>query len=94
MAKSATNLSLDSDTKQASIQLFSELGLDLSTAVNMFLKKCVKVHGIPFIISTDEPNAETIAAMNEYYAIKAHPENYKRYASFKEAMNEVLADDT
>ena len=94
MAKSATNLSLDSDAKQASIQLFSELGMDLSTAVNMFLKKCIKVHGIPFIISTDEPNNETIAAMNEYYAIKAHPEKYKRYSSFKEAMSEVLDDDT
>lgn len=53
-----------------------------------------KVHGIPFIISTDEPNNETIAAMNEYYAIKAHPEKYKRYSSFKEAMSEVLGDDT
>ncbi len=94
MAKSATNLSLDSDAKQASIQLFAELGMDLSTAVNMFLKKCIKVHGIPFIISTDEPNNETIAAMNEYYAIKAHPEKYKRYSSFKEAMSEVLGDDT
>ena len=93
MAKSATNLSLDSETKKASIQLFSELGLDLSTAVNMFLKKCVKVHGIPFIISTDEPNAETIAAMNEYYTIKAHPEKYKRYTSFKDALNEVLEDE-
>ena len=67
--------------------------MDLSTAVNMFLKKCVKVHGIPFIISTDEPNAETVAAMNEYYTIKLHPENYKRYASFKDAMDGVLADD-
>ena len=94
MAKSATNLSLDSDATQASIQLFAELGMDLSTAVNMFLKKCIKVHGIPFIISTDEPNNETIAAMNEYYAIKAHPEKYKRYSSFKEAMSEVLGDDT
>ena len=94
MAKTPTNLSLDSDAKQTCIQLFNELGLDLSTAVNMFLKKCAKVHCIPFIISTDEPNAETIAAMNEYFAIKKHPEEYKRYASFKDAMNEVLADET
>ena len=93
MAKSPTNLSLDSDAKQTCIQLFNELGLDLSTAVNMFLKKCVKVHGIPFIISTDEPNAETIAAINEYYTIKQHPEKYKRYTSFKDAMNEVLSDE-
>ena len=94
MAKSATNLSLDSEAKQTCIQLFNELGLDLSTAVNMFLKKCVKVHGITFIISTDEPNAETISAMNEYFTLKQHPEKYKRYASFKDAMNEALADDT
>ena len=94
MAKSATNLSLDSEAKQACIQLFNELGLDLSTAVNMFLKKCAHVHGIPFIISTDEPNDETIAAMNEYYIIKQHPEKYKRYASFKDAMDEVFADET
>ena len=94
MAKSATNLSLDSEAKQTCIQLFNELGLDLSTAVNMFLKKCVKVHGIPFIISTDEPNADNISAMNEYFTLKQHPEKYKRYASFKDAMNEALADDT
>ena len=92
MAKSPTNLSLDSTIKRESIALFSELGLDLSTAVNMFLTQCVRVHGIPFIISKDEPNAETIAAMNEYYTIKAHPERYKRYKSFREAMNEVLND--
>ena len=78
MAKSPTNLSLDSEAKQTCIQLFSELGLDLSTAVNIFLKKCAKVHGIPFTVSTDEPNAETIAALNEYAMIRLHPEKYKR----------------
>ena len=92
MAKAATNLSIDSDLKQESIALFADLGLDLSTAVTMFLKQCVRVQGLPFIISRDEPNADTIAAMNEYYTIKSHPERYKRYASFKDAMNEVLAD--
>ena len=48
MAKSPTNLSLDSDAKQICIQLFNDLGLDLSTTVNIFLKKCAKIHGIPF----------------------------------------------
>jgi len=36
------------------------------------------------------PNAETIKAMNEYYEMKTNPEKYKRYSSFKDAMNEVL----
>ena len=30
--------------------------------------------------------------MNEYEAVKAHPERYKRYASFRDAMNEVFED--
>ena len=38
------------------------------------------------------PNAETAAAMNEYYEMKAHPEKYKRYSSFRKAMDEVLED--
>ena len=37
-----------------------------------------------------EPNDETIAAMNEYYEMKAHPERYNRYSSFRVAMNKVL----
>ena len=92
MPKVATNLSLDADLKQESIALFSDLGMDLTTAVTIFLKQCIRIHGLPFIVSKDNPNADTIAAMNEYYTMKAHPEKYKRYASFKDAMNEVLAD--
>ena len=36
------------------------------------------------------PNQTTINALNEFYEMKEHPEKYKRYSSFKEAMNEVL----
>ena len=92
MAKVATNLSLDADLKRESIALFSDLGMDLTTAVTIFLTQAVRVQGLPFIVSREEPNSDTIAAMNEYYIIKAHPERYKRYSSFKEAMDEVLSD--
>ena len=92
MAKTSTNLSIDSDLKRASIELFSDLGLDLSTAVTLFLKQSLRVQGLPFPVTRNNPNAETAAAMNEYYEMKAHPEKYKRYSSFKEAMSEVLED--
>ena len=36
--------------------------------------------------------ARATAAINEFYTMKAHPEQYKRYSSFREAMNEVLDD--
>ena len=92
MAKVPTTLSIDADLKQQSIALFSELGMDLSTAVTIFLKQSIRVQGLPFVVSKDVPNADTITAMNEYYMIKDHPERYKRYSSFKDALNEVLSD--
>ena len=36
--------------------------------------------------------ARSAAAMNEFYTMNAHPEQYKRYSSFREAMNEVLGE--
>ncbi|MGN1404632.1 MAG: type II toxin-antitoxin system RelB/DinJ family antitoxin [Erysipelotrichaceae bacterium] len=92
MAKSSTNLSLDSDLKKASIELFSDLGLDLSSAVTLFLKQSLRVQGLPFAVTRVNPNAETAAAMNEYFEMKAHPEKYKKYTSFKDVMDEVLED--
>ena len=50
------------------------------------------MQGLPFAVTRENPNAETVAALNEYYEMKAHPEKYKRYASFKDAMDEVLSD--
>lgn len=92
MAKVSTNISLDSDLKKACQELYSDLGLDLSTAVTIFLKQSLRVQGLPFAVTRENPNAETLAAMNEYYVMKAHPEKYRKYSSFREAMNEVLDD--
>ena len=92
MAKVATNLSIDADLKKACQELYADLGMDLTTAVTIFFRQSLRVQGIPFAITRETPNAETIAAMNEYYVLKEHPEKYKRYPSFKEAMRDVLDD--
>ena len=92
MAKVSTNISLDAELKKNSQALFADLGMDLTTAITVFLKQALRVQGFPFSIQREVPNAETIAAMNEFYTMKTHPEQYKRYSSFREAMNEVLND--
>lgn len=92
MARTSTNISLDPQLKHDSQELFADLGLDLSTAITLFLKRSLRVQGLPFAVTRENPNAETIAAMNEYYEMKAHPEKYKRYSSFKDAMDEVLTN--
>lgn len=92
MSKVSTNINLDPALKKTAQELFADLGLDLTTAVTLFLKQSVREQAIPFEIRRETPNAETVAAMNEYFEMQAHPEKYKRYSSFKAAMNEALAD--
>lgn len=92
MARTSTNISLDPQLKHDSQELFADLGIDLSTAITLFLKQSLRVQGLPFAVTRENPNAETIAAINEYYEMKAHPEKYKRYSSFKDAMDEVLTN--
>ena len=92
MSKVSTNLSLDADLKRDAQELYADLGMDLSTAVTIFLKQSLRVQGVPFSITREVPNAVTVAALEEYQAMKSHPERYKRYASFRDAMDEVLSD--
>lgn len=92
MPRVSTNISLDADLKAASQKLYSDLGLDLSTAITLFLKKSLMVQGLPFSVRRNVPNDDTLEALREYEEMKLHPEKYKRYATFKEAMREVLTD--
>lgn len=92
MSKVSTNISLDAELKSESIALFKDLGMDLTTAVTIFLKQAVRIQGIPFVITKETPKSDMLEAIAEYEEMKAHPERYKKYNTFKEAMNEVLSD--
>ncbi|MBQ4397886.1 MAG: type II toxin-antitoxin system RelB/DinJ family antitoxin [Clostridia bacterium] len=92
MAKTTANISIDPEVKARAQELFADFGMDLSTAINIFLRQAIYENAIPFEISRRTPNDDTIAAMDEYFEMQRHPEKYKRYASFKDAMREVLED--
>jgi len=91
MAKVSTNINLDADLKRSAQLLLKDLGMDLTTAVTIFLRQTVRDQAIPFQISRDIPNAQTLAALQEYEEMKAHPEKYPSYSSFEEAMKDVFA---
>lgn len=50
MAAISTNIKIDADLKQQAQALFADLGMNLSTAINIFLKQAVREHSIPFHI--------------------------------------------
>lgn len=63
----STNISIrmDTETKAKADALFGELGMNLTTAFNIFVRQSLREGKIPFEISLNQPNAETIAAMME-----------------------------
>ena len=67
MAGNTTNISIrmDADLKAQADALFNELGMDLTTAFNIFVFRSLREGGIPFKVRLEQPNKETIAAMLE-----------------------------
>ena len=65
MATTNLNIRTDKDIKDQADQIFAELGLTMTTAVNIFLRTAVREHGIPFSLKLDVPNEVTAAAIEE-----------------------------
>ena len=80
------NIRIDKQIKKEATELFEDLGLDMSTALNLFLRKSIAYGGIPFEIR--KPNADTLAAMEEVEQIKSGKLKAKRYNN----LNEMFSD--
>lgn len=64
---STTNLNIRTDkaVKEQADQIFAELGLNMTTAINLFLRTTIREQGIPFPLKLDVPNDVTAAAIEE-----------------------------
>ena len=71
MATTNLNIRIDKDVKEQADIIFSELGLNMTTAVNMFLRTTIREQGIPFALKLDIPNDVTVAAIEEGRRIAA-----------------------
>ena len=79
---------MDSDIKKQCEALYGELGMNLTTAINVFLRQSLRSGGFPFDVTLNTPNAVTIAAMQEAERIARDP-NAKRYSDVEEALSEL-----
>ncbi|HOO67946.1 MAG TPA: type II toxin-antitoxin system RelB/DinJ family antitoxin [Bacilli bacterium] len=79
-----TNIALK---KEAEL-LFEELGINMSTAINMFLSQSVRSQSIPFEITKEIPNKETIKAMKEASKI-VKDSSVPSYKNTKEMFNNI-----
>nr|WP_288976237.1 type II toxin-antitoxin system RelB/DinJ family antitoxin [uncultured Shuttleworthia sp.] len=65
MATTNLNIRVDKDIKDQADRIYSELGMNMTTAINMFLRTTIREHGIPFSLKLDVPNEVTAAAIEE-----------------------------
>ena len=84
------NIRTDKEVKLAAEKIFEELGLNMTTAVNIFLRQTIRENGIPFDLKLNTPNETTAAAIEEGRKL-AHDKNakgYTRMADLRAALEE------
>ena len=91
MSTTPTQIRIDTQIKQQSAALFDRLGLDMSSAVNIFLHQCVLHGGLPFPIELPQYNQTVLDAMAEAKEISRNP-GVKGYASMEE-LKAALEED-
>lgn len=81
-ATNMTNLNIrtDKEVKAAAEKIFEALGLNMTTAVNIFLRQSIRENGIPFDLRLDTPNETTAAAIAEGRRM-AQDKSVKGYSS-------------
>ena len=83
------SIRMDDNLKKQAEDLFNDLGMNLTTA--FFVKQAIREQGIPFEITREIPNSETISAINEVQQMKQNPSLGKAYTDVDKMMEELLA---
>ena len=90
---SATTINIDDKTKKEDQELFKDLGMNLTTAVNIFLKQAVKEQRIPFEIKNPRPKQELLEAIKEAEEMEKNHNMGKGYSSAKEMIKDILENE-
>lgn len=89
MATAPTQIRINANIKRQAAELFDGLGLDMSSAVNLFLYQCVLHGGLPFAVEMPRYSQSLIEAMDEAKRI-SHDPNFKGYHSMEELKEALL----
>ena len=89
MTPVSTSIKIDPELKEQAQDLFESLGMNLTTAVNIFLRQSVREQAIPFRIGEPVPNAETLQAIRD---ARNGVGLSRGFTSVKELMEDLDAD--
>ena len=83
MATTNLNIRTDLEIKNAAEHIFNELGLNMSTAINIFLRQAIRTGGLPFEVRLSSPGEITAAAISEGRRIM-HDDTEKGYHTMED----------
>ncbi|MBQ6603627.1 MAG: type II toxin-antitoxin system RelB/DinJ family antitoxin [Eubacterium sp.] len=88
MSTTPTQIRIDTAVKEQATILFAELGMDMSSAVNIFLRQCILRGGLPFSVELPNYSQQTLNAIVEARKISRVPDvpGYNNMAELKEAL--------
>ncbi|MGN0269557.1 MAG: type II toxin-antitoxin system RelB/DinJ family antitoxin [Candidatus Weimeria sp.] len=88
MATVPTQIRIDEKVKKQANELFDELGMDMSGAVNIFLRQCIMRGGLPFTIEVPQYSKELLDAAYEARRISHDPDikGYTNIDDLKKAL--------
>ena len=86
---SAINVQVDSKDKELATNILKHLGLNMSTAINIFIKQIIKCDGLPFEVRNPRPNKELLDALKEGDDILLLRKNTKKYDSVKNLIEDL-----
>ncbi|MGN0183411.1 MAG: type II toxin-antitoxin system RelB/DinJ family antitoxin [Candidatus Ornithomonoglobus sp.] len=89
MQNTSITIRTDKDIKDKVKSLYAALGMDLTTAVNVFFRQSLLHNGMPFDVSLDIPNAETLAAFKEGDKMVNDP-TAPRYSSVEALFEDLM----
>ena len=92
MGSTNINIRMDADLKKQFESFCDDVGMTMTTAFNLFAKKVVRENRIPFEISRDIPNDETMEAIREVQMMKKDSAAGKTYCDVDQMMEELLGD--
>lgn len=78
---------VNDDIKLQAQELFESIGMDMTTAINIFLRQSIAFGGIPFTIRQPRYNAETEKAIKEAHEGIGLSDTYDSVAQLREALD-------
>ncbi len=90
---SAINVNVDTKIKDAATYILKDLGLNMSTFINMALTQVVKRNGVPFEVVNKNPSKDLLEALSEVNEMINDSEKYPRYKNWEDLKKDLLSDD-